>query len=61
MNVTKGNNRAVSDFITEYYDTYKSICKDGELSEDATCKDYLQVQKEGDRKVQREIKYIICK
>lgn len=34
----------------------KNIYKDGELSEDATCKDYLQVQKEGNRRVQREIK-----
>lgn len=34
----------------------KNIYKDGELSQDATCKDYLQVQKEGNRKVQREIK-----
>lgn len=34
----------------------KNIYKDGELDEDATCKDYLQVQKEGNRQVQREIK-----
>lgn len=35
----------------------KNIYTDGELSEDATCKSYLQVQNEGGRKVQRERKY----
>lgn len=34
----------------------KNIYKDGELHENATCKDYLQVQKEGSRQVRREVK-----
>lgn len=34
----------------------KNIYKDGELREGATCKNYLQVQKEGNRQVQREVK-----
>ncbi|MFS6553969.1 RhuM family protein, partial [Parabacteroides distasonis] len=34
----------------------KNIYKDGELQEEATCKNYLQVQKEGNRHVQREVK-----
>ena len=34
----------------------KNIYKDGELQEEATCKNYLQVQKEGSRQVQREVK-----
>ena len=34
----------------------KNIYKDGELQENATCKNYLQVQKEGNRQVQREVK-----
>jgi hypothetical protein len=32
----------------------KNIYDEGELSESATCKDYLQVQKEGSRLVERE-------
>lgn len=35
----------------------KNIYSDGELSEDATCKNYLQVQNEGGREVRRERKY----
>ena len=35
----------------------KSIYSEGELSEDATCKDYLQVQTEGGRKVRRSFKH----
>lgn len=35
----------------------KNIYADGELSEDATCKNYLQVQNEGSREVRRERKY----
>lgn len=34
----------------------KNIYKDGELQEEVTCKNYLQVQKEGSRQVQREVK-----
>lgn len=34
----------------------KNIYRDGELQEEATCKNYLQVQKEGNRQVQREVK-----
>lgn len=34
----------------------KNIYRDGELQEAATCKNYLQVQKEGSRQVQREVK-----
>lgn len=35
----------------------KSIYGDGELSETATCKDYLQVRSEGDRQVKRSLKH----
>lgn len=35
----------------------KSIYSEGELSEEATCKNYLQVQVEGGRKVQRSLKH----
>lgn len=50
--------------ISELYQTssqnitmhIKNIYKERELTEDATCKEYLQVQKEGERQVQREIK-----
>ena len=38
----------------------KNIYKDGELQEESTCKNYLQVQKEGTRQVQREVKRYIC-
>ena len=34
----------------------KNIYEDGELDEAATCKNYLQVQQEGKRQVQREVK-----
>lgn len=34
----------------------KNIYKDGELQEEATCKNYLQVQNEGARHVQRTLK-----
>ena len=34
----------------------KNIYKDGELQEEATCKNYLQVQNEGTRHVQRTLK-----
>ena len=34
----------------------KNIYTDGELYEEATCKDYLQVQSEGTRTVQRKVK-----
>ncbi len=34
----------------------KNIYGDGELTEEATCKNYLQVQSEGTRKVHREVK-----
>ena len=34
----------------------KNIYADGELYEEATCKDYLQVQSEGSRTVQRKVK-----
>ncbi len=33
----------------------KNIYEEGELQEDATCKDFLQVQKEGRRNVQRSL------
>ncbi|MBU1121606.1 MAG: virulence RhuM family protein [Candidatus Omnitrophica bacterium] len=35
----------------------KNIYSEGELSEKATCKDFLQVQSEGNRKVSRKQKY----
>lgn len=35
----------------------KNIYEEGELDEEATCKDYLQVQKEGNRKVSRNQKF----
>ncbi len=35
----------------------KSIFEEGELSEEATCKEYLQVQNEGKRKVNRSLKH----
>ena len=35
----------------------KSIYADGELQEEATCKEYLQVQNEGKRKVNRSLKH----
>jgi len=35
----------------------KNIFEEGELEEDATCKDFLQVQKEGNREVKRKQKY----
>ena len=35
----------------------KNIYAEGELSEEATCKDYLQVQLEGSREVQRALKH----
>ncbi|HBI17487.1 MAG TPA: death-on-curing protein [Candidatus Moranbacteria bacterium] len=35
----------------------KSIFKEGELNEGSTCKEYLQVQLEGKRKIRRKIKY----
>lgn len=35
----------------------KNIYTDGELEEAATCKNYLQVQNEGDRQVKREMKF----
>ena len=35
----------------------KNVYKDGELEEEATCKDYLQVRNEGGRDVQRARKF----
>ena len=35
----------------------KNIFEEGELNEDATCKDFLQVQNEGTRKVERKQKF----
>jgi len=35
----------------------KNIFNEGELKEDATCKDFLQVQNEGSRKVERKQKF----
>ncbi len=35
----------------------KNIFEEGELEEKATCKDFLQVQKEGDRDVKRTQKF----
>lgn len=35
----------------------KNIYSDGELFEDATCKEYLQVQNEGNRQIKRNIKH----
>jgi len=32
----------------------KNIYEEGELQEEATCKDFLQVQKEGNRQVERK-------
>ena len=51
--------------IAEIYDTSRQnithhiegIYKDGELSKEATCKYYLQVQTEGSRQVKREISH----
>ncbi|MED3654292.1 virulence RhuM family protein [Heyndrickxia sporothermodurans] len=35
----------------------KNIYEEGELSEEATCKNYLQVQNEGEREVKRRVKH----
>ena len=35
----------------------KNIYNDGELLEEATCKDFLQVRQEGSRQVQRMLKF----
>lgn len=35
----------------------KNIYNEGELEESSTCKDYLQVQKEGEREVKRELRH----
>ncbi len=35
----------------------KNIFEEGELNEAATCRNYLQVQKEGERMVERNQKY----
>ncbi len=35
----------------------KNVYSEGELSEDSTCKEYLQVQKEGNRSVKRKTKF----
>lgn len=35
----------------------KNIFEEGELEEDATCKDFLQVQKEGNREIKRKQKF----
>ena len=35
----------------------KNIFEEGELQEDATCKDFLQVQQEGNRMVERKQKF----
>ena len=35
----------------------KNIFEEGELEEEATCKDFLQVQKEGNREVKRKQKF----
>lgn len=35
----------------------KSLFEDGEIEEEATCKDYLQVRKEGQREVSRSVKH----
>ena len=35
----------------------KNIFEEGELDEEATCKDFLQVQKEGSREVKRTQKF----
>lgn len=35
----------------------KNVYTDGELEESATCKNYLQVQNEGERQVKREMKF----
>jgi hypothetical protein len=35
----------------------KNIYEDGELEEEATCKDFLQVQKESGRKVERKLRH----
>lgn len=35
----------------------RHIYEDGELTDETTCKDYLQVQTEGEREVERKLKY----
>jgi len=35
----------------------KSLYEDGEIDPEATCKDYLQVQSEGERSVRRQVKH----
>jgi hypothetical protein len=39
----------------------KSIFAEGELIEEATCKDYLQVRREGDRAVSRSLRHLLRK
>jgi hypothetical protein len=34
----------------------RSVYEDGEIDESATCKDYLQVRREGNREVRRSVK-----
>jgi len=36
---------------------FRRICDERELAEWSTCKQYLQVRREGDRKVQRSLKH----
>ncbi len=52
-----------NNYIADIYQTTRqnidhhiaNIYSDGELSKEATCKDYLQVRKEGNREVQRNL------
>lgn len=59
MDDAKDNRRAFSNDYTKHYTSLhiKNIYEDKELHEDSTCKDYLQVQMEGSREVQRKTRH----
>jgi hypothetical protein len=42
---------------TWYLSYFGNAYKEGELERESTCKEYLQVQQEGKRKVSRKVKY----
>ena len=57
MDDAENHCRAVSDTPQNITLHIKNIYQDGELEENATCKQFLQVQTEGSREVRREQKF----
>jgi len=53
----KNDGKVVSDNTTKHYHSPENIFDEGELKEEATCKDFLQVQNEGSRKIERKQKF----